>query len=103
MAAGSFGASEEGPTSIEERITTQGRPRQDEVWKIYVGPDGVAAPLWRFHVRGWGVPKDVGRILASTGAAPQVSVMSLLSRNKLRRLNSTSGLILRRGRAPLLG
>lgn len=37
---------EDGPLTIEERFVSQGRKRQDEVWKIYVQQDSVQAPLF---------------------------------------------------------
>ena len=42
----SWGPFDEGPLTIEQRFTSKGRARQDEVWKVYVQQDGVSAPLY---------------------------------------------------------
>ena len=62
-AVAKFGPFDDGPLSIEERFTEQGRKRQDQVWQIYVQQDSVSAPLFDkgglevIHVRS--IPSDV--------------------------------------------
>ena len=40
-----WGPFEEGPVSVEDRITCKGRERQDCVWQIYVREEGATADL----------------------------------------------------------
>ena len=42
----SWGPFEEGPVSIEERISETGRARQDHVWSVYVREENVTAQLY---------------------------------------------------------
>lgn len=46
MATAHYGPFDEGPLTIEERISSKGRARQDEVMRIYVQQEGVTAQLF---------------------------------------------------------